>query len=430
MPNVTVVGAQWGDEGKGKIVDWLSNQADIVFRFQGGNNAGHTIVVKRKKIALSLIPSGIIRKNTISIIGNGVVVNPNALLDEINQLKMYGVKISPKNLIISENSSIIFSFHRNIDKIREERKGPNKIGTTGRGIGPAYEDKIGRRAIRFGDLKEKKLLGEKIKSILDYHNIILTGLSSKLLSFNQILKEINTFKEPILKFVQRISPILEKAKINGKKILFEGAQGILLDIDHGTYPYVTSSNTVPSSASTGSGISVKQIGYILGIVKSYTTRVGSGPFPTELNNKIGKKLGKIGNEFGTVTGRERRCGWFDSVIVKHSIDVSGIDGIALTKLDVLDSFEEIKICIGYKLEGKKIKYFPQSESDQKKIKPIYEVHKGWMQRTEGAKSWSELPPLAIKYVRRIEELLETQVSILSTSPKREDTILVKNPFIG
>ena len=353
MPNVTVVGAQWGDEGKGKIVDWLSNQADIVFRFQGGNNAGHTIVVKRKKIALSLIPSGIIRKNTISIIGNGVVVNPNALLDEINQLKMYGVKISPKNLIISENSSIIFSFHRNIDKIREERKGPNKIGTTGRGIGPAYEDKIGRRAIRFGDLKDKKLLGEKIKSILDYHNIILTGLSSKLLSFNQILKEINTFKEPILKFVQRISPILEKAKINGKKILFEGAQGILLDIDHGTYPYVTSSNTVPSSASTGSGISVKQIGYILGIVKSYTTRVGSGPFPTELNNKIGKKLGKIGNEFGTVTGRERRCGWFDSVIVKHSIDVSGIDGIALTKLDVLDSFEEIKICIGYKLEGKK-----------------------------------------------------------------------------
>ena len=430
MPNVTVVGAQWGDEGKGKIVDWLSNQADIVFRFQGGNNAGHTIVVKRKKIALSLIPSGIIRKNTISIIGNGVVVNPNALLDEINQLKMYGVKISPKNLIISENSSIIFSFHRNIDKIREERKGPNKIGTTGRGIGPAYEDKIGRRAIRFGDLKDKKLLGEKIKSILDYHNIILAGLSSKLLSFNQILKEINTFKEPILKFVQRISPILEKAKINGKKILFEGAQGILLDIDHGTYPYVTSSNTVPSSASTGSGISVKQIGYILGIVKSYTTRVGSGPFPTELNNKIGKKLGKIGNEFGTVTGRERRCGWFDSVIVKHSIDVSGIDGIALTKLDVLDSFEEIKICIGYKLEGKKIKYFPQSESDQKKIKPIYEVHKGWMQRTEGAKSWSELPPLAIKYVRRIEELLETQVSILSTSPKREDTILVKNPFIG
>ena len=428
MANVTVIGAQWGDEGKGKIVDWLSNQADIVLRFQGGNNAGHTIVVNRKKIALSLIPSGIIRKNTMSIIGNGVVVNPVALLDEIDKLKKLGLKITPKNLILSENATIIFSFHRNIDKIRENRKGPNKIGTTGRGIGPAYEDKVGRRAIRFGDLKNQKFLVEKIKNILDYHNIILLGLKSKLLSFDDIIKEINTFKKKILKYVQRTHPILNKAKVDGKKILFEGAQGILLDIDHGTYPFVTSSNTLPSSASSGSGVSIKQIGFILGIVKAYTTRVGSGPFPSELTCNVGKKLGTIGNEFGTVTGRERRCGWFDAVIVKHSIEVSGMDGIALTKLDVLDTFDQIKICTGYKLNGKKINYFPSSESEQKKIEPMYEVHEGWMESTQRAKSWSELPALAIKFVRRIEELLETPISILSTSPRREDTILVKNPF--
>ena len=428
MANVTVIGAQWGDEGKGKIVDWLSNQADIVLRFQGGNNAGHTIVVNKKKIALSLIPSGIIRKNTVSIIGNGVVVNPIALLDEIDKLKKFGLKISPKNLVLSENATIIFSFHRNIDKIRENRKGPNKIGTTGRGIGPAYEDKVGRRAIRFGDLKNQKFLEEKVRNILDYHNIILSGLKSKLLTFDEIISEINTFKNKILKYVQRTSPILNKARAEGKKILFEGAQGILLDIDHGTYPFVTSSNTLPSSASSGSGVSIKQIGFILGIVKAYTTRVGSGPFPSELKCDIGKKLGTIGNEFGTVTGRERRCGWFDAVIVKHSIEVSGMDGIALTKLDVLDTFDQIKICTGYKLNGKKINYFPHSESDQKKIEPIYEVHEGWVESTQRARSWSELPALAIKFVRRIEEVLETPISILSTSPRREDTILVKNPF--
>ena len=428
MANVTVIGAQWGDEGKGKIVDWLSNQADIVFRFQGGNNAGHTIVVNKKKIALSLIPSGIIRKNTLSIIGNGVVVNPIALLEEIDKLKKLGLKISPKNLIISESATIIFSFHRNIDKIRENRKGPNKIGTTGRGIGPAYEDKVGRRAIRLGDLKNQKSLEEKVKNILDYHNIILSGLKSKLLSFDETMDEINSFKNRILKYIQRTSPILNKAKADRKKILFEGAQGVLLDVDHGTYPFVTSSNTVPSSASTGSGVSIKQIGFILGIVKAYTTRVGSGPFPSELKCDVGKKLGTIGNEFGTVTGRERRCGWFDAIIVKHSIEVSGMDGIALTKLDVLDTFDEIKICTGYKLDGKKIDYFPSSESEQKKLEPIYEVHKGWMESTQRAKSWSELPALAIKFVRRIEEILVTPVSILSTSPRREDTILVKNPF--
>ena len=428
MANVTVIGAQWGDEGKGKIVDWLSNQADIVLRFQGGNNAGHTIVVNKKKIALSLIPSGIIRKNTVSIIGNGVVVNPIALLEEIDKLKKFGLKISPKNLVLSENATIIFSFHRNIDKIRENRKGPNKIGTTGRGIGPAYEDKVGRRAIRFGDLKNQKFLEEKVRNILDYHNIILSGLKSKLLTFDEIISEINTFKNKIFKYVQRTSPILNKARAEGKKILFEGAQGILLDIDHGTYPFVTSSNTLPSSASSGSGVSIKQIGFILGIVKAYTTRVGSGPFPSELKCDIGKKLGTIGNEFGTVTGRERRCGWFDAVIVKHSIEVSGMDGIALTKLDVLDTFDQIKICTGYKLNGKKINYFPHSESDQKKIEPIYEVHEGWVESTQRARSWSELPALAIKFVRRIEEVLETPISILSTSPRREDTILVKNPF--
>ena len=429
MPNVTVIGAQWGDEGKGKIVDWLSNQADIVVRFQGGNNAGHTIVIKKKKIALSLIPSGIIRKNKISIIGNGVVVNPTALLEEIRKLNVAGIKITKENLKISENSSIIFNFHKKIDEIREERKGPNKIGTTGRGIGPAYEDKVGRRAIRFVDLVNTKVLKEKIKGVLDYHNIMLAGLNAKLLTEKEIYDEINLYKKKILTYVDRTSKILREAKRFGKKILFEGAQGVLLDIDHGTYPFVTSSNTLPCAASSGTGMPVKEIGYILGIVKAYTTRVGSGPFPSELSNAIGQKLGQIGKEFGTVTGRQRRCGWFDSVITRHSMEVAGIDGIALTKLDVLDSFKEIKICVGYKLNNRKIDYFPLSESDQKKIKPVYETHQGWMESTQGAKSWTDLPALAIKYVRRIEELLQTQVSLLSTSPRREDTILMKNPFI-
>ena len=429
MPNVTVIGAQWGDEGKGKIVDWLSNQADIVVRFQGGNNAGHTIVIKKKKIALSLIPSGIIRKNKISIIGNGVVVNPTALLEEIRKLNEAGIKITKENLKISENSSIIFNFHKKIDEIREERKGPNKIGTTGRGIGPAYEDRVGRRAIRFTDLVNTKVLKEKIKGVLDYHNIMLAGLNAKLLTEKEIYDEINLYKKKILTYVDRTSKILREAKRFGKKILFEGAQGVLLDIDHGTYPFVTSSNTLPCAASSGTGMPVKEIGYILGIVKAYTTRVGSGPFPSELSNAIGQKLGQIGKEFGTVTGRQRRCGWFDSVITRHSMEVAGIDGIALTKLDVLDSFKEIKICVGYKLNNRKIDYFPLSESDQKKIKPVYETHQGWMESTQGAKSWTDLPALAIKYVRRIEELLQTQVSLLSTSPRREDTILMKNPFI-
>ena len=430
MGNVTVVGAQWGDEGKGKIVDWLSSQADIVARFQGGNNAGHTIVVNKKKIALSLLPSGVIRKGKLSLIGNGVVVNPQALLDEIEKLKNNSVVISKKNLVISENATIIFSFHRKIDVIREKQKGPNKIGTTGRGIGPAYEDKVGRRAVRLGDLKNEENLRKKIENIVNYHNTVLSGLNSESIKVDEIIKEIKLYKKKILNFVGRIQPIFKKAKVDRKKILFEGAQGVLLDVDHGTYPYVTSSNTLPSSASTGTGISVKQLGFLLGIVKSYTTRVGSGPFPSEQKNQIGNKLGEIGNEFGTVTGRQRRCGWFDAMIVKHSLETSGIDGIALTKLDVLDDFDEIKICIGYKLNGKRIDYFPNMDFEQAKVKPIYEIHRGWKEDTQGAKNWSQLPALAIKYVRRIEELLETQVVILSTSPKREDTITVKDPFIG
>ena len=429
MGNVTVIGAQWGDEGKGKIVDWLSSQADIVVRFQGGNNAGHTIVVRKKKIALSLIPSGIVRQNTISIIANGVVVNPKALLDEIKELKKSGIKVTPNNLILSENICLILSVHKEVDKIREKLKGENKIGTTGRGIGPAYEDKIGRRSIRLSDLRNKKKLNDKIKIIVDYHNIILKGLESKEISYKKIKNEIEEVKSSILKFSQRTNTIFEKAIFERKKILFEGAQGVMLDIDHGTYPYVTSSNTVAGAASVGSGLSVKKLGFILGIVKSYMTRVGSGPFPSELNNIIGKKLGEIGREFGTVTGRKRRCGWFDAVLTKYALSVSGADGIALTKLDVLDTFKEIKICVSYKLFGKKIDYFPISEYEQENVKPVYETFKGWNESTKGARTWSELPALAVKYVRRLEELISNRVVILSTSPEREDTILVENPFI-
>ena len=347
----------------------------------------------------------------------------------MKKLKKSGIKITKKNLLISENACLIFSFHREIDKIREVQKGKNKIGTTGRGIGPAYEDKVGRRAIRFCDLDDEKVLIKKIENLINFHNIVLKGLGSKLLTVNEIVKEINSYKKQILKYVGRVSPLIKNARISGKKILFEGAQGVLLDIDHGTYPFVTSSNTLPGTASTGSGVPLKSLGFILGIVKAYNTRVGSGPFPSELNDDIGRKLGEIGNEFGTVTGRQRRCGWFDAIITKHSADISGMNGIALTKLDVLDTFEEVKICIGYRLNGKKIDYFPSSETMQSSIEPIYEIHKGWMESTQGAQSWSDLPALAIKYVRRIEELLGTQVSILSTSPKREDTILVKDPFI-
>ena len=351
------------------------------------------------------------------------------MIEEIEKLKKTGIKISKKNLLISENACLIFSFHKEIDKIRESQKGKNKIGTTGRGIGPAYEDKMGRRAVRFCDLSDEDVLKYKIKNLVSFHNVVLKGLGSKLLNEDELKKEIDVYRTKISKFIGRVSPVIDDARVNRKRILFEGAQGLLLDVDHGTYPYVTSSNTLPSAASTGSGVSVKNLGFILGIVKAYNTRVGSGPFPSELKNAIGSKLGEIGNEFGTVTGRQRRCGWFDAVIAKHSVEVSGMDGMALTKLDVLDSFKEIKICTGYKIRGKKIDYFPCSESMQAKLKPIYETHKGWLESTQGAKTWSELPALAIKYVRRIEELLGVRVSLLSTSPKREDTILVNDPFI-
>ena len=429
MTNVTVIGSQWGDEGKGKIVDWLSNQADIVVRFQGGNNAGHTIVLKKKKIALSLLPSGIIRKNKLSVISNGVVVNPHALIEEIDELRNSGVKITPKNLILAENVVLILSIHKKVDQLREKIGGKNKIGTTGRGIGPAYEDKIGRRAIRLIDLKNKDKLQHKIKILLDFHNIVLKGLDAPLITEKSLISEIELVRNKILKYCQRISPIFERAQQFRQKILFEGAQGVMLDIDHGTYPYVTSSNTVSGSASVGSGISPKKLGFILGIVKAYMTRVGSGPFPTELNNDIGQELGKIGKEFGTVTGRKRRCGWFDAVLTKYSIEISGADGVALTKLDVLDTFDKIKVCVAYKLLGKKINYFPVSEYEQENLKPVYETFEGWNESTKGARSWSELPALAIKYVRRIEELINARVVILSTSPERDDTILVKNPFI-
>ncbi len=429
MGNVTVIGAQWGDEGKGKIVDWLSSRADIVVRFQGGNNAGHTIVINKKKISLSLLPSGVLRKNKIAIIGNGVVVNASALIQEINKITKSGIKISTKNLIISENACLILNLHKKIDQLRENIKGKNKIGTTGRGIGPAYEDKVGRRAIKIHDLKNESHLRTKINALLEFHNIILRGLNSPEIKNDEVFDELKQVSKILLNYSKRLTPILDEAKKKQKKILFEGAQGVMLDVDHGTYPYVTSSNTISAAASVGSGVSVKQLGFILGIVKAYTTRVGSGPFPSELNNKTGQKLGEIGKEFGTVTGRKRRCGWFDAILTKYSLEISGSNGIALTKLDVLDGFKEIKICIGYKLFGKKIEYFPLSEYEQKNLIPVYEKHKGWLSSTKGARSWSELPALAIKYVRRIEELINNQVSILSTSPSREDTILVKDPFI-
>ena len=411
MKNVAVVGSQWGDEGKGKIVDWLSSEADVVVRFQGGHNAGHTLVIDGVTYKLRLLPSGIVRKNKISIIGNGVVVDPWALLDEIKEIKSKGVEISEENLILSESANLILPFHKEMDEIREDAAGKAKIGTTRRGIGPAYEDKVGRRSIRVMDLISEKNLDHRLETVLMHHNAIRKGLGKELFEKNKLKKELLEIAPQILKFSKPVWKKIDEFKNEGKKILFEGAQGILLDVDHGTYPFVTSSNTVASSAATGSGCGPNTIGYVLGITKAYTTRVGEGPFPTELKNETGEHLGKIGKEFGTVTSRKRRCGWFDGVLVRQTIKVSGINGIALTKLDVLDELEEIKMCVAYELDGKKVDYLPAAVDDQLKVKPIYKSFKGWKSSTKGIKNFEKLPENAKIYIKELEKFIETKVSL-------------------
>ena len=428
MANVAVIGSQWGDEGKGKIVDWLSNRSDVVVRFQGGHNAGHTLVIDGVTYKLSLLPSGIVRGGKLSIIGNGVVIDPWALAKEIKYIADLGIKVSPDSLMIAENATLILPLHQRLDSLRESASGDNKIGTTKRGIGPAYEDKVGRRSIRVTDLANKKTLVSKVNKLVDHHNIILRGMGEKELKSEEVLKELILVSGGILPYKARISSVLSEARKAGKRILFEGAQGVMLDNDHGTYPYVTSSNTISPTALSGVGQNLKALNFVLGITKAYTTRVGEGPFPTEQENEIGEELGKKGHEFGTNTGRKRRCGWIDAVMVKHAIETGGIDGIALTKLDVLDGFETIKICTGYVLDGKEIDYLPIASEDQFNVIPIYEDIKGWSDSTYGARTWNDLPAEAIKYVKRLEELIGCSVSLLSTSPEREDTILVKDPF--
>ena len=428
MANVVVVGAQWGDEGKGKIVDWLSERADVVVRFQGGHNAGHTLVIGPNTYKLSLLPSGVVRPGKLGVIGNGVVVDPWALMDEIARLGKQNVAISRENLRVAENATLILPLHRELDQLREAAAGAGKIGTTGRGIGPAYEDKVGRRAIRVQDLANLETLGAKVDRILVHHNALRRGLGQPEISKSVVMAELTEIAPKILPYMDVTWDLLDKARRKGKRILFEGAQGALLDIDHGTYPFVTSSNTVASQAATGSGMGPRALGYVLGIAKAYTTRVGSGPFPTELHDAIGEKIGERGHEFGTVTGRKRRCGWFDAVLVRQVAKVSGIDGIALTKLDVLDGFEKIRICVGYKLDGARLDRLPAGFNAQERIEPIYEDFEGWSGSTRGARSWAELPAQAVKYVRRVEELIECPVTLLSTSPERDDTILMKDPF--
>jgi adenylosuccinate synthase len=428
MANVAVVGAQWGDEGKGKLVDWLSERADVVVRFQGGHNAGHTLVIDGVTYKLSLLPSGIVRPGKLSIIGNGVVIDPWALIAEIEKLSAQGVSVSRENLRIAANATLILPLHGELDRIREEAAGAGKIGTTGRGIGPAYEDKVGRRAIRVNDLADLSTLGPKIERLLTHHNALRRGLGQAEVLAADLFKQLSEIAPKILVYSDAVWALLDGIKRDGKRILFEGAQGVLLDIDHGTYPYVTSSNTVAGQAASGSGLGPSSIGYVLGIAKAYTTRVGSGPFPTEQDNAIGEHIGKTGREFGTVTGRKRRCGWFDAVLVRQAIKTSGIHGIALTKLDVLDGIEEIKVGVGYMLDGKRIDYFPAAEEAQKRVEPIYESFEGWKDTTAGARSWAQLPAQAIKYVKYLEELIECPVALLSTSPERDDTILMRDPF--
>ncbi|MGK9236291.1 adenylosuccinate synthase [Inquilinus limosus] len=428
MANVAVVGAQWGDEGKGKIVDWLSSRADVVVRFQGGHNAGHTLVIGNKVLKLSLLPSGIVRPGKLGIIGNGVVVDPWALLDEIERIRAQDVEVGPENLLLAENAALILPVHGALDRAREAARGEGKIGTTGRGIGPAYEDKTGRRAIRACDLADDAALPGKVETLLAHHNALLRALGAEEVDPAELLAQLREVAPKILPYVGVVWDRLDALKREGKRILFEGAQGAMLDIDHGTYPFVTSSNTVAGQAAAGSGMGPKGVGYVLGITKAYTTRVGSGPFPTEQANEIGRRLGERGHEFGTVTGRPRRCGWFDAVMVRQAVKTGGIDGIALTKLDVLDGFKTLKICIGYELDGQVLHHFPAGQTAQASAKPVYEEWDGWEESTKGARSWADLPPTAIKYIRRIEELIEAPVALLSTSPERDDTILVRDPF--
>ena len=428
MKNVVVVGSQWGDEGKGKIVDWLSSEADVVVRFQGGHNAGHTLVIDKKVFKLRLLPSGIVRKGKISILGNGVVIDPWALLNEIEEIKKQGVDVTPDNFMISESASLILPFHQEMDEIREDAAGKGKIGTTRRGIGPCYEDKVGRRSIRVMDLRSESNLDNRLENVLLHHNAIRKGLNKKIYEKDKLKKELLEIAPEILKFAQPVWLKLDQFNNNRKKILFEGAQGILLDVDHGTYPYVTSSNTVPAMAATGTGSGPDKINYVLGITKAYTTRVGSGPFPTELDDEIGESLGRRGKEFGTVTARKRRCGWFDGVLVRQTIKISGINGIALTKLDVLDELDEIKMCVGYELNGKKMDYLPAASEDQFNIKPVYKTFPGWKSKTQGIRNLKDLPDKALRYIHALEDFIEARISSISTSPEREDTILVEDPF--
>jgi adenylosuccinate synthase len=428
MANVAVVGAQWGDEGKGKIVDWLSERADIVVRFQGGHNAGHTLVIDDVTYKLSLLPSGIARRGKLAVIGNGVVIDPWALTEEIERLTKQGIEVGRANLRIAENAVLILPLHRELDQMRETAAGAGKIGTTGRGIGPAYEDKIGRRAIRIQDLQQVSALGAKIERLLAHHNALRRGFGQPEIEATTITSQLSAIAPKVLPYIDAVWSLLGQARRTGKRILFEGAQGAWLDIDHGTYPFVTSSNTVAAQAATGSGLGPGAIGYVLGILKAYTTRVGSGPFPTEQDNEIGARIGERGREFGTVTGRKRRCGWFDAVLARQACEICGVNGIALTKLDVLDGFQEINVCTAYDVDGARLQYLPAAEAQQAKVRPVYERVEGWQDSTRGARSWAELPAQAIKYVRYLEELIGCPVVLLSTSPERADTILMRDPF--
>ncbi|MCY4396587.1 MAG: adenylosuccinate synthase [Rhodospirillaceae bacterium] len=428
MANVAVVGSQWGDEGKGKIVDWLSERADVVVRFQGGHNAGHTLVIDGVTYKLSLLPSGIVRPGKLSLLGNGVVIDPWALLEEIDTVSAQGVAVDPDRLRIAENAALILPLHRELDNLREAASGSGRIGTTGRGIGPAYEDKIGRRAIRAGDLAHPDVLRSRIGRALQHHNALRAGMAAAPVDGDALFDSLMAIAPLIAPFLDRVWERLHRLRRDGRRILYEGAQGAMLDVDHGTYPFVTSSNTVAGQAAIGSGQGPGAIGYVLGITKAYTTRVGAGPFPAEQDNETGARLGKRGHEFGTVTGRPRRCGWFDAVMVRQSIKIGGIHGIALTKLDVLDGFERLKICTGYRLNGELIRHFPSSENEQAAVEPVWEEIEGWSDSTRGARSWADLPATTVKYVRRIEELIETPVALLSTSPERDDTILVRDPY--